>query len=85
MLNIVLGMHFKTVNLQICSQSSYTISVHFKDNTSCEIKGAVKTINPIPAQIQFESMGDCIGKGYIITASPLQVHMIPIMLVINGR
>jgi gliding motility-associated-like protein len=55
-------------NLQ---SGSYTISVRFKDNTSCEIKGAVKTINPIPAQIQFESMGDCIGKEYIISASPL--------------
>jgi gliding motility-associated-like protein len=55
-------------NLQ---SGSYTISVRFKNNTSCEVKGAVKTINPVPAQIQFESMGDCINNEYIITASPL--------------
>jgi gliding motility-associated-like protein len=28
-------------------------------------------INPIPAEIQFQSSGDCIDKEYIITASPL--------------
>jgi gliding motility-associated-like protein len=56
------------INLQ---SGSYTVSVRFKDNTSCEIKGAVQIINPIPAEIQFESMGDCISKEYIITASPL--------------
>jgi gliding motility-associated-like protein len=56
------------INLQ---SGSYTVSVRFKNNTSCEIKGAVQTINPIPAEIQFESMGDCISKEYIITASPL--------------
>jgi gliding motility-associated-like protein len=55
-------------NLQ---SGSYTVSVRFKNNTSCEIIGAVQTINPIPAEIQFESMGDCINKEYIITASPL--------------
>ncbi|MFB0903389.1 MAG: hypothetical protein QMB11_03325, partial [Nonlabens sp.] len=55
-------------NLQ---SGSYTVSVRFKNNTSCEIKGADQIINPIPAEIQFESMGDCISKEYIITASPL--------------
>ncbi|MGO4819605.1 gliding motility-associated C-terminal domain-containing protein [Flavobacterium sp. W22_SRS_FP1] len=55
-------------NLQ---SGSYTVSVRFKNNTSCEIKGASQTINPIPAEIQFESTGDCINKEYIITASPL--------------
>jgi gliding motility-associated-like protein len=51
---------------------SYTISVRFKDNAPCEVKGAVKIINPIPAEIQFESTGDCINKEYIITALPLE-------------
>ncbi len=55
-------------NLQ---SGSYRVSVRFKNNTSCEIIGAVQTVNPIPAEIQFESMGDCINKKYIITASPL--------------
>ena len=49
----------------------YIPSVRFKSNISCEIVGETQTINPIPAEIQFESTGDCIDKDYIITASPL--------------
>ncbi|PKH67544.1 hypothetical protein CXF59_06395 [Flavobacterium sp. ALD4] len=55
----------------------YTVSVRFKNNTLCEIKGADQIINPIPAEIQFESMGDCISKEYIITASPLASSYVP--------
>jgi gliding motility-associated-like protein len=32
---------------------------------------ATVTINPIPTQIQFEIVGDCINKEYLATASPL--------------
>ena len=53
------------------ASGSYTISVRFKNNTSCEIKGVAQTINPIPAEIQFEIVGDCINREYILTASPL--------------
>ena len=53
------------------SPGNYTISVRFKNNPSCEIKGAVQTIKPIPQQIQFEINGNCEGKEYILTATPL--------------
>jgi gliding motility-associated-like protein len=50
---------------------SYTISVRFKNNTSCDVKGAVQTIRPIPQQIQFEINGNCDDKEYVLTATPL--------------
>ena len=53
------------------SPGNYTISVRFKNNTSCEIKGAVQIIKSIPQQIQFEINGNCDDKEYILTATPL--------------
>jgi len=50
---------------------SYTISVRFKNNTSCEIKGLPQIIRPVPQQIQFVINGDCEDKDYILTATPL--------------
>jgi gliding motility-associated-like protein len=50
---------------------NYTVSIRFKNNTSCEINGAVRTINPVPPQIQFETIGDCDNKVYTLTANPL--------------
>jgi gliding motility-associated-like protein len=50
---------------------TYTISVRFKNNTSCDIKGAAQIIRPIPQQIQFEIKGECDDKDYVLTAGPL--------------
>ena len=50
---------------------NYTISVRFKNNPSCEIKGSVQTIKPIPQQIQFEIIGNCEDKEYVLTVTPL--------------
>jgi gliding motility-associated-like protein len=53
------------------ASGSYTISVRYKNNISCEISGAVQTINTIPQQIQFEIVGDCTNKDYLLTATSL--------------
>lgn len=50
---------------------NYTIRVRFKNNTTCEVTGTTQTINPIPAEIQFEIVGECINQEYVVTASPL--------------
>lgn len=50
---------------------TYLISVRFKTSIACIKTGAVQTINPVPPQIQFEIMGDCDSKDYVLTASPL--------------
>jgi hypothetical protein len=46
------------------------MSVRFTNSSlyKCRFKNYCKAV---PAQIQFESMGDCISKEYIITALPL--------------
>jgi gliding motility-associated-like protein len=51
---------------------NYTPTVRFKNNTSCEVMGTVLNINPIPAPIQFEIVGDCNDKEYVLTANALQ-------------
>ncbi|MGO4821995.1 MULTISPECIES: gliding motility-associated C-terminal domain-containing protein [unclassified Flavobacterium] len=51
---------------------NYTPSVRFKNNTSCEVMGTVLIINPVPAPIQFEIVGDCNDKEYVLTANALQ-------------
>ena len=51
---------------------NYTPTVRFKNNTSCEVMGTVLVINPIPAPIQFEIVGDCNDKEYVLTANALQ-------------
>ncbi|EIA10367.1 hypothetical protein HJ01_00462 [Flavobacterium frigoris PS1] len=53
------------------SPGDYTMSVRFTSSIACITVGAKITVKPVPAQIQFESVGDCISKEYIITASPL--------------
>tara|TARA_R110000868_G_scaffold67582_1_gene200407 strand:+ start:231 stop:5039 length:4809 start_codon:yes stop_codon:yes gene_type:complete len=50
---------------------TYPISVRFTSSVFCINIGAVQTINPVPPQIQFEIMGDCDSKDYVLTASPL--------------
>ena len=50
---------------------TYPLSVRFKSSIACINTGAVQTINPVPPQIQFEIMGDCDSKNYVLTASPL--------------
>jgi gliding motility-associated-like protein len=47
------------------------MSVRFTNSIACINVGSKITVKAVPAQIQFESMGDCISKEYIITASPL--------------
>jgi gliding motility-associated-like protein len=49
----------------------YTISVRFKNSVACVSIGSVQTINPIPPQIQFETIGDCENKIYTLTANPI--------------
>jgi hypothetical protein len=49
----------------------YTMSVRFTNSIACISVGSKITVKAVPAQIQFESMGDCISKEYIITALPL--------------
>jgi gliding motility-associated-like protein len=53
------------------SPGDYTLSVRFTTSIACITVGSKITVNPIPAQIQFESVGDCVSKEYVITASPL--------------
>jgi gliding motility-associated-like protein len=53
------------------ASGNYTISVRLKSNISCEVIGAVQTINLIPVAIKFETIGDCIGKEYLVSASPV--------------
>ncbi|MFV8340001.1 gliding motility-associated C-terminal domain-containing protein [Flavobacterium sp. LB3P21] len=49
----------------------YTMSVRFTNSIACITLGAEITINAIPPQIQFETIGDCENKEYVITANPL--------------
>ncbi|MFV8360033.1 gliding motility-associated C-terminal domain-containing protein [Flavobacterium sp. LS1P3] len=49
----------------------YTMSVRFTNSIACITLGAEITINVIPPQIQFETIGDCENKEYVITANPL--------------
>ena len=50
----------------------YTISVRFTNSIACITIGSEVTINAIPAQIQFETIGECQDKKYTVTANPLQ-------------
>jgi gliding motility-associated-like protein len=54
------------------SSGTYTPIVRFKANTLCEVRGNPQQINPIPAEIQFVISGNCEGKDFILTATPLQ-------------
>ena len=47
----------------------YTISVRFTNSIACIAVGSVLTINAIPSQIQFETVGDCENKEYTLTAN----------------
>jgi gliding motility-associated-like protein len=50
----------------------YTISVRFKNNTSCVASGIQPArINAIPEAIQFQINGDCENKEFVLTASPI--------------
>ncbi|MFV8370540.1 gliding motility-associated C-terminal domain-containing protein [Flavobacterium sp. LB2R40] len=49
----------------------YTISVRFTNSVACIAVGSVLTINAIPPQIQFETVGDCENKEYTLTATPI--------------
>ncbi|MFV8373541.1 gliding motility-associated C-terminal domain-containing protein [Flavobacterium sp. LB2P74] len=49
----------------------YTMSVRFTNSIACITLGSEITINAIPPQIQFETIGDCENKEYILTANPL--------------
>ncbi|MFV8394025.1 gliding motility-associated C-terminal domain-containing protein [Flavobacterium sp. LB2P6] len=49
----------------------YTMSVRFTNSIACITLGSEITINGIPPQIQFETIGDCENKEYILTANPL--------------
>ncbi|MFV8378115.1 gliding motility-associated C-terminal domain-containing protein [Flavobacterium sp. LB3R33] len=49
----------------------YTMSVRFTNSIACITLGTEITINAIPPQIQFETIGDCENKEYVITANPL--------------
>jgi gliding motility-associated-like protein len=53
------------------ASGQYTISVRFKNSVACVSVGSVQTINPIPPQIQFETIGDCENKVYTLTANPI--------------
>ncbi|WP_369765736.1 gliding motility-associated C-terminal domain-containing protein [Flavobacterium sp. WC2429] len=50
---------------------TYPISVRFTSSVFCINTGTVQTINPVPPQIQFEVIGNCDDKDYVLTASPL--------------
>lgn len=49
----------------------YIISVHFTNSIACITEGSEVTITSIPAQIQFETTGECDNNQYIVTANPL--------------
>ena len=49
----------------------YIISVRFTNSIACITQGSEVTIMPIPAQIQFETTGECDNNQYIVTANPL--------------
>jgi hypothetical protein len=50
----------------------YTMSVRFTNSIACiRVQNYCKAV---PAQIQFESMGDCISKEYILPRYHWQVH-----------
>ncbi|MFV8336474.1 gliding motility-associated C-terminal domain-containing protein [Flavobacterium sp. RSP29] len=49
----------------------YTMSVRFTNSIACITLGSEITINAIPPQIQFETIGNCENKEYILTANPL--------------
>jgi hypothetical protein len=40
----------------------YTMSVRFTNSIACISVGSKITVKAVPAQIQFESMGDCISR-----------------------
>jgi hypothetical protein len=60
------------------------MSVRFTNSIACISVGSKITVKAVPAQIQFESMGDCISKEYNYRVT-IGKFMIPIMLVINGK
>ena len=49
----------------------YTISVRFSNSIACITLGSEVTINATPAQIQFETIGDCENKEYTLTVNPV--------------
>jgi gliding motility-associated-like protein len=49
----------------------YRLSVRFTTSIACVTTGAEITIDAVPSAIQFEISGDCEGKDYILTASPI--------------
>ncbi|OAB27720.1 hypothetical protein FBFR_11140 [Flavobacterium fryxellicola] len=49
----------------------YIISVRFANSIACVTLGSEITINGIPSQIQFETIGDCENREYTLTANPL--------------
>jgi gliding motility-associated-like protein len=49
----------------------YIMNVRFTNSIACISQGSEITINAIPPVIQFETVGDCENKEYILTASPL--------------
>jgi gliding motility-associated-like protein len=50
---------------------TYNISVRFTSSTACISNGALQTIKPVPPQIQFEIMGVCESKDFVLKAIPL--------------
>ncbi|MDI5950889.1 gliding motility-associated C-terminal domain-containing protein [Flavobacterium yafengii] len=65
------GNGFQDSPIFTLPSGNYTVIVRFKNNTTCEISGAARTINPVPPTIQFETIGDCSNKVYTLTANPL--------------
>jgi gliding motility-associated-like protein len=67
-----IGNEFQDSNVfNNLAPGQYTISVRFKNSIACVSTGSVQTINPIPPQIQFETIGDCENKIYTLTANPI--------------
>ena len=50
---------------------NYILSVRFTNSIACISSGTSQTINPVPPQIQFETIGDCDNKQFTLMASPL--------------
>ncbi|MGO4906006.1 gliding motility-associated C-terminal domain-containing protein [Flavobacterium sp. W20_MBD1_R3] len=53
------------------ASGKYIMSVRFTASIACITVGSEITINAIPPQIQFETIGDCENKEYILTANPM--------------
>jgi gliding motility-associated-like protein len=51
---------------------NYILSVRFTSSIACISSGTSQTINPVPPQIQFETIEDCDNKQFTLTASPLE-------------